>query len=335
VTVRLMSDRELTRLEVLRDLDQRRLTTEAVAQLLGLERRRVFRLLKAYRTDGATGLISKQRGRPSNRRKPEALRRAALAIIRQWYWDFGPTLAAEKLREVHGITLGRETLRLWMIDAGLWLDRKRRRKRVHQPRCRRDWHGELVQVDGCEHWWFEDRGPQCTLLVFIDDATGRLMHLQFVESESTFAYFHAARAYLETWGKPVAFYSDKHGVFRVNHPGALGGDGMTQFGRALHALNIDIICANSSQAKGRVERAHKTLQDRPVKELRLAGARTLAEGNALLPEFLADYNNRFAKPPANEKDLHRPLRASDDLEDAFAWKEDRTLSQALTLQYER
>jgi hypothetical protein len=136
---------------------------------------------------------------------------------------FGPTLAAEKLREVHGIELGREMPRLWMIEAELWLDRKQRRKRVHQPRNRRDCLGELVQADGCEHWWFEDRGPQCTLLVFIDDA---------------------ARAYLEAWGKPVAFYSDKHGVFRVNQTGAIGGDGMTQFGRALHALNIDIICAN-------------------------------------------------------------------------------------------
>jgi hypothetical protein len=173
------------------------------------------------------------------------------------------------------------------------------------------------------------------LLVFVDDATSRLMHLQFVESESTFAYFHAARAYLEAWGKPVAFYSDKHGVFRVNHPGALGGDGMTQFGRALHALNIDIICANSSPAKGRVERAHKTLQDRLVKELRLAGAGTLAQGNALLPAFIADYNARFAKPPANRKDLHRPMRAGDDLDDAFAWKEERTLSRALTLQYDK
>ena len=327
VTVRLMSDGELSRLEVLRDLDHGRLTTQAAAQLLGLERRQVFRLLKAYRTEGATGLISKRRGRRSNRRKPEALRRAALAMIREWYWDFGPTLAAEKLREVHGIALGRETLRLWMIEAGLWLDRKQRRKRVHQPRSRRDCVGELVQVDGCEHWWFEDRGPQCTLLVFIDDATGRLMHLQFVASESTFAYFHATRAYLEAWGKPVAFYSDKHGVFRVNQTGAIGGDGMTQFGRALHALNIDIICANSSQAKGRVERAHKTLQDRLVKELRLAGVRTLAEGNDLLPAFMADYNARFAKPPANKKDLHRPLRTGDHLEDAFAWKEERRLSQ--------
>ena len=249
MTVRQMSDRELRRLEVLRDLDQRRLTSEAAVQLLRLERRQVFRLLKAYRIEGAAGLMSKRRGRPSNRRKPAALRTKALAIIGKHYWDFGPTLAAEKLREVHGIALGRETLRLWMVEAGLWLDRKQRRKHVHQPRYRRDCVGELVQVDGCEHWWFEARGPQCTLLVFIDDATSRLMHLQFVESESTFAYFHAARAYLEAWGKPVAFYSDKHGVFRVNHEGAIGGDGMTQFGRALHALNIHIICANSRQAK--------------------------------------------------------------------------------------
>jgi len=223
-----------------------------------------------------------------------------------------------------------------MIAAGIWADRKQRRKHVHQPRNRRECVGELVQLDGCEDWWFEDRGPQCTLLVFIDDATSRLMHLQFVESESTFAYFHATRAYLEARGKPVAFYSDnKHGVFRVNHQGALGGDGMTQFGRALHALNIDIICANSSQAKGRVERAHKTLRDRLVKELRLAGSRTLAEGNALLPAFMTDYNARFAKPPANKKELHRPLRTGDDLEDAFTWKEERTLSQALTLQYDK
>jgi hypothetical protein len=209
-----------------------------------------------------------------------------MALIRERYWDFGPTpvqargrlLAAEKLREEHDITLGRETLRLWLIEAGIWADRKQRRQQVHQPRHRRECIGGLVQVDGGEHWWFEDRGRQCTLLVFVDDATSRLMHLQFVESESTFAYFHAVHAYLEAWGKPVAFYSDKHGVFRVNHPGAVGGDGMTQFGRALHALNIDIICANSSPAKGRVERAHKTLQDRLVKELRLAGVSGLAEG---------------------------------------------------------
>ena len=330
-----MSDGELQRLEVLGDVDRGGLPVGAAAQLLGRSERQVWRLLKAFRAEGASGLISKKRGRPSNRKTSEAMRSAVLWIVRQNYADFGPTLAAEKLAGEHGFAFSSETLRKWMIAEGLWLDRKQRRRRVHQPRHRRECVGELVQVDGCEHWWFEDRGPQCTLLVFIDDATGRLVHLQFVESESTFAYFHATRAYLEAWGKPVAFYSDKHGVFRVNHQGALGGDGMTQFGRALHALNIDIICANSSQAKGRVERAHKTLQDRLVKELRLAGARTLAEGNALLPAFTADYNARFAKPPANKKDLHRPLRAGDDLEDAFAWREQRRLSQALTLQYDK
>lgn len=334
MTVLSMSDGELRRLDVLRDVDRGGLPVRAAAQLLGRSERQVWRLLKAFRSAGAAGLLSKRRGRPSNRRTAVAVRAAALWIVRQNYADFGPTLAAEKLAAEHGFSFSSETLRKWMIAEGLWRDRKQR-KRLHQPRPRRECVGELVQVDGSEHWWFEDRGPQCTLLVFVDDATSRLMHLQFVESESTFAYFHAARAYLEVWGKPVAFYSDKHGVFRVNHPGALGGDGMTQFGRALHALNIDIICANSSPAKGRVERANKTLQDRLVKELRLAGAATLAEGNALLPAFMAAYNARFAKAPANDKDLHRPLRAGDDLDDAFAWKEERTLSQALTLQYDK
>jgi Homeodomain-like domain len=290
-----VSDGELRRLEVLRDVDRGGLPVRAAAQLLRRSERQVWRLLKAFRSAGAAGLVSKKRGRPSNRRTAAAAHAAALWIVRHHYADFGPTLAAEKLAE-HSFAFSSETLRKWMIADGLWRDRKQRR-RIHQPRPRRECVGELVQVDGSEHWWFEDRGPQCTLLVFVDDPTSRLMHLQFVESESTFAYFHAGRAYLETWGKPIAFYSDKHGVFRVNHPGALGGDGMTQFGRALHALNIDIICANSSPAKGRVERANKTLQDRLVKELRLAGAATLADGNALLPAFIADYNARFAKHP--------------------------------------
>ncbi len=333
MTVLSVSDGEMRRLEVLGDVDRGGLPVRAAAQLLGRSERQVWRLLQAFRGDGVAGLISKKRGRPSNRKTAEPLRAAVLRIVRQNYADFGPTLAADKLAAEHGFAVSSETLRKWMIADGLWRDDKQR-KRIHQPRPRRECVGELVQVDGSEHWWFEDRGPQCTLLVFVDDATSRLMHLQFVESESTFAYFDAARAYLEAWGKPVAFYSDKHGVFRVNHPGAVGGDGMTQFGRALHALNIDIICANSSPAKGRVERANKTLQDRLVKELRLAGAAILADGNALLPAFIADDNARFAKAPANHKDLHRPLRAGDDLDDAFAWKEERTLSQALTLQYD-
>jgi hypothetical protein len=272
------------------------LNTAIAAELLGLERRQVFRLLKAYRSAGPAGLISRRRGRPSNRRKPDALRAEALAIIHERYWDFGPTLAAEKLSELHGIVVGRETVRQWMIEAGLWLDCKQRLKRVHQPRHRRECAGELVQIEGCEHWWFEERGPQCTLLVFVDDATGRLMHLQLSRASRPLPIFRRPAPTWRCGASRVAFYSDKHGVFRVNHEGALRGDGMTQFGRALDALNIEIICANSSQAKGRVERAHKTLQDRLVKELRLAGVSSLAEGNALLPVFIADYNARFACP---------------------------------------
>ncbi len=326
-----MSETELSRLDVIRDVDRGRMTVAAAAELLALERRQVFRLLKAFRLEGAPGLISKRRGRPSNRRKSETVRYTALALVRERYADFGPTLATEKLAELHGITLGRETLRTWMIEAGLWVDRPKRKRRLHQPRYRRDCPGELVQIDGSEHRWFEHRGPACTLLVLVDDATSRIMHLHFVHTESTFAYFDAARGYLEHHGRPVAFYSDKHSVFRMHQTGALSGDGLTQFGRALRSLNIDIICANSSQAKGRVERANKTLQDQLVKELRLAGVSDMAAANAFAPLFLETYNARFAKAPANAKDLHRALRPRDDLDQILAWRELRHVSQNLTL----
>jgi hypothetical protein len=151
----------------------------------------------------------------------------------------------------------------------------------------------------------------------------------------TFDYFRSTREYLETYGKPVAFYSDKHATFRVNKVGATGGDGMTQFGRALHQLNIDIICANAPQAKGRVGRANGTLQDRLVKELRLAGIASIEAGNAFLPAFMADFNRRFAKTPFSDKDLHRPLTEPDELDDVFAWREERTVSRSLTLQYDQ
>ena len=215
-------------------------------------------------------------------------------------------MAAEKLAEHHGCSVSRETVRGWMIADGLWQDRRHRLPSPHQPRRRRDCLGELVQIDGSEHAWFEDRGPLCTLLAFVDDATSRLMQLRFVISESAFDYFRTTRAYLEAHGKPVAFYSDKHGIFRVNRKEAVGGEGVTQFGRALLALNIDIICANSPQAKGRIERAFGTLQDRMVKELRLAGVSSMAAANAWLPGFITAYNTRFGRDPANAKSL--PLR---------------------------
>src|SRR6202521_31090 len=330
----LMSKRELNRIDVLARLDAGRLTTLAAADLMRVTVRQTHRLLKRYRDGGAPAIANRRRGRPSNNRLSDAVRDHAIALVRQYYADFGPTLAAEKLGERHDVRVSRETLRGWMRQAGIWLPRAER-KPIQKPRHRREHFGELIQIDGSDHRWFEDRAAPCTLLVFIDDATSRLMELRFVPSESTFAYFETLKSYLQRHGKPVAFYSDKHGVFRVNKKDAVGGDGMTQFGRALHALNIDIICANSSQAKGRVERANGTLQDRLVKEMRLCGIDTIAAGNAFLPAFIDDYNARFAKTPLEDRDVHRPLAGHDDLDDAFAWKEQRTVSMNLTLQYDQ
>jgi transposase len=330
----LMSKRELNRIEVLVRLDGGRLTTSAAADLMQLTTRQTHRLLKRYRDGGAAAISNRRRGQPSNNRLPDAMRNHAVALVREHYADFGPTLAAEKLAERHDLQVSRETLRGWMRQAGIWLPRAARR-RIQQPRHRREHVGELIQIDGSEHRWFEDRAPPCTLLVFVDDATSALMELRFVASESTFAYFEALKDYLVQHGKPVAFYSDKHSIFRVSNEDATGGDGMTQFGRALSELNIEILCANSSQAKGRVERAHHTLQDRLVKELRLAGISTLEAANAFLPTFMADYNARFAKPPASKHDLHRPLNTARDLDDILCWRERRQVSHQLVVNYNR
>lgn len=259
----------------------------------------------------------------------------AVRLVREQYSDFGPTLAAEKLAANHDLVASRETLRKWMADAGIWLSRKQRRT-FHQPRLRRECYGELVQIDGSDHRWFETRNDPCTLLVFIDDATSKLQQLRFVKSESTFSYFEALELYLKAHGCPVAFYSDKHTVFRVAKADARAGRGMTQFGRALAELNIEILCTNSSQAKGRVERVSRTLQDRLVKELRLAGISDIEAANAFLPAFIADFNDRFAKVPARPDNLHRALNmAPDRLRDVLCKRERRHVGQQLSFSYER
>lgn len=319
----------------MRQLEEGQLTRAQAGDLIGLSVRQVQRLLNAFRKQGPPALVSKKRGRPSNRSYPQVFRDHVIELVRSRYADFGPTLACEKLGEYHDIFLSVATLRNWMIASEIWLSRHQRERRVYQPRYRRECFGELIQIDGSEHYWFEDRGPKCTLLVYIDDATSSLLELRFVLSESTFDYFISTRRYLDRYGKPVAFYSDKHAVFRVNRRDATTGNGMTQFGRALHELNIDIICANSSQAKGRVERANRTLQDRLVKELRLAGINDIPAGNDFLPGYIERFNAQFAKPPLKDKNLHRPVRGDDDLEYIFTWQEKRTVSNSLTIQYDR
>lgn len=335
MTVVAMSHGELSRYDTLLRFDRGELRVEDAAMLLGVCRRQVYRLLDRLHTDGPEALVSWKRGRPSNRAFKEDLRTRVLDLVRQHYHDFAPTLATEYLAERHQITISHETLRKWMIQAGFWKDRDARRPRPYQPRYRRDCRGELIQIDGSKHWWLEDRGPQCTLLVYIDDATSELMYLRMVESESTFAYMEATRAYIERHGKPVAFYSDKHSVFRNARASAARGDGMTHFGRALDALNIEIICANSPQAKGRVERANATLQDRLVKAMRLEGISSIADANTFLDSYRTRHNERFARPAFDARDLHRPLAPHDDLRAIMVWREQRTVTAALTLHYNK
>jgi len=331
-----MSSKELDRLAVVRQVLEGRLTQAKAAEFVGLSERQMRRLCAVFEKRGPAGLVSGKRGQPSNRRLPDELRSQAIEIVRERYADFGPTLACEKLLELHDLRVSKETLRVWLIGAGIWIPLRERVRMPHQPRHRRECFGELIQIDGCEHAWFEERGPGCTLLVYVDDATSRLMELRFVKSESAFDYFASTRAYLERHGKPVAFYSDRHSIFRVNHEGSTGrAGGVTQFGRALTELNIDIICANSPQAKGRVERMNKTLQDRLVKELRLRGISTTEAGNAFLPGFMADYNQRFERTPKNSHDVHRPLRSDEDLSRIFTWQEERRMSRNLVVHFKR
>jgi len=331
-----MSKREITRLEVMQRLKDKRLTQKVAAQMLGISTRQVKRLWRAYRKKGAQGLVSQRRGKPSSNRLDAGMVQQALDLIKEKYEDFGPTLAHEKLTEVHGLQLSRESVRRIMIEERIWKPKKAHKLVPHPMRERRACFGELVQIDGSEHAWFEEREPACTLLVYIDDATGQLLELLFVPEESFFAYCEASRHYFERYGKPVAFYSDKNSIFRVNQEQTLGkGPGITQFERAMQELDIQTLCANSPQAKGRIERANQTLQDRLVKEMRLRGISGMQAGNAYLPEFREEYNRRFAVEPRSSYDAHRPLLPSDDLDRILTRQETRILSKNLTIQYHK
>ncbi|HEV7833042.1 MAG TPA: ISNCY family transposase [Caballeronia sp.] len=330
-----MNMRELDRLKVIQAVVDRMLKPGLAAERLHLTVRQVERLVLRYKQAGAAGVGSAARGRPGNRKLDEATAYRALILIRDRYADFGPTLACEKLRECHGLTLSKETVRHLMTAAGLWIPRKQRPPKIHQPRNRRSCLGELIQIDGSDHRWFEERAPACTLLVFIDDATSRLMTLHFTATESTFSYFEATRQYIEAHGKPVALYSDRASVFHCSNPASTPGKGVTQYGRALYELNVDTLCANSSQAKGRVERANLTLQDRLVKELRLRKINTKEAANAYAPHFIADFNERFGKAPRSAYNAHRPLRADENLDLILTCRVSRCVSATLTVQYDR
>ncbi len=329
-----MSEQEITRTEIIEKILAKRLSLKAGAELLNLSTRQLIRLKQKYVTFGATALISKRRGKPSNRQYSESYKQKILAIIQENYHDFGPTFAGEKLLECHKLTISKETLRKWMMEIGLWSGKSRKIVNVHQQRARRVCRGELVQIDGSPHAWFEDRGPKCCLLVFIDDATSELLQLHFCEVESANAYFDSCKLYLKRHGRPMAFYSDKHSIFRINIPEAKDSTGESQFGRAMRELGIELICANTPQAKGRVEMANSTLQDRLVKELRLNNICDIESANTFLPTFIKDYNTRFAKTPTSSIDMHRASLPDDGILDLiFSHQHLRKLSKNLELSY--
>lgn len=334
-----MSIKETERVSILDKLMGKELKQKHAAKMLNLSVRQVQRLVKRYKRLGAAGIPHQLRGTFSNHRISRDEINRVLGIIQTQYADFGVTLAHEKLTDHHAVTFSREALRKAMIKAGLWTVKQRKYVALHQMRERRSCEGELVQLDGSPHDWFEGRSDKCTLLVFIDDATGKLKHLQFVISESTQAYFAATKEYLLRYGKPLAFYLDKHGVFRVNTTKAQtaaveDSNGRIQFGSAMAELSIELIFANSPQAKGRVERVNQTLQDRLVKEMRLSGINAMEQGNRYLPEFIAAFNAKFAVVPKDKTNLHRPLSPDEDLDTILCEQHKRVLSRQLTLSFE-
>ena len=311
-----MSGKERDRLKVMAALRERRLRQVEAARRLGLSVRQVRRILARYRAEGDAGLVHRARGRPSNRRLPDLLRRRVMAQVARAYRDFGPTLAAEKLWERDGLGVSRETLRQWMVAEGLWKPRRPARQ-VHLWRPRRSSFGELVQMDTSEHAWFEGRGEAEPVLVsMIDDATGRQAK-RFFPSDTTEANLETLGVWLRRHGRPGAIYADRNSIFRVNRPPSgeearAGREAETQFGRALRELGIAYIAASSPQAKGRVERSFQTDQDRLVKELRLRGISDVEAANAYLEaEYVPMLNRRFAVPAASSVDGHRPIRGYD------------------------
>jgi len=326
-----MSAVERERVFVVRQMADRRLSRKAGAERLGISVRQAKRVLRNWREAGDAGLVSRQRGRVSPRRLKDEVLARILCLLEGAYHGFGPTLAAEKLGERDGITVSRETIRALQIEHRLWRPKQRRSIRAHPLRERRARLGELIQIDGSPHDWFEGRGPRCTLIVFIDDATGSLTDLRFAPTETTRAYLAALKAHILAYGRPIALYSDRHGIFRVNAKEAAGGDGKTEFGRAAERLDIELIYATTPQAKGRVERANQTLQDRLVKEMRLEGISSIEEAQAFAPKFMAMWNARFAVEPRDAEPAHRPwTQTISALDEALARRDERVLSKALT-----
>jgi hypothetical protein len=328
----IMSKKELNSYPVIDRVVKGEITQKAAAEVLQITDRQVRNKLRAYRLNGPQGLVHKNKGKPSRRKWNSEDEAFSIELLKSEWHGFGPTYAAEKLGELHSINVCAETLRNSMIRSGLWIVKQNRPKH-RKWRQRRPCFGMMIQLDGSPHDWFEGRGEKCTLLVFIDDATSKVVWLELVKSESTAGVIQAVRHYMQKCGRPASFYVDYGSVFSVNTNNP-DREKITQFGRMLKELDVNLIFASSPQAKGRVERSNQTHQDRLVKDLRLAGISTIQEANKYIHDsYLKKHNSKFSVAPIESTNVHRSLDGY-DLDNIFCLKNKRIMNNDFTITYQ-
>lgn len=333
-----MSQKELSRAHIIRKVLERSLTQKEAGEQLGLSERQIRRLTVNYRAEGEKGLVHGLRGKASRRRITSRAWEKILSLYRRIYHDFGPTFACEKLSERHKITISDETLRKKLIAEGLW-QRKRASRKYRHWRERKHCRGEMLQMDGSHHSWFEDRGDKCALMGYIDDATSDKSG-SFYTYEGTLPAFAGLKAYINEHGLPQSIYVDRHSTYKGKQKQTIDDElnnqfNLSQFERACGELGIRVIHAHSAPAKGRIERSFKTDQDRLVKELRLAGIKTIPEANMFLKSYWPKHNKRFAVPPAESADMHRPLPQGVDLDAILCIKTKRVVRNDFTIVYNK
>ncbi len=330
----MLSQRELKRLHVIRKVLDGVLKQVEAAGILSLSDRQIRRLIKRVEVEGDTAVAHKSRGKPSNRGLPKKIKDKAIRLYREKLQGFGPTLAVEKLFEIEGIGISDETLRLWLIESGDW-KKQRKGRRHRQWRERKHYFGEMLQMDGSHHDWFEGRGSKCVFMGYIDDATGRAFG-RFYEYEGTIPAMDSFKRYIKKYGIPVSVYLDRHTTYKSTAKPTIedelnATEPLSEFERALKELGVEVKHANSPQAKGRIERLFGTLQDRLVKEMRLKGICTIEEANKFLEEYLPEYNRRFAVKPKGEDDLHREIPKGLNLDSILCIKTERVLRNDFTI----
>lgn len=329
----LMSSKERKRMVLLNEVKKGRLSVAEAGRTIGLSYRQTKRIWQRFQKQGEAGLIHQSRGKPGGRRKEPKLRRQVLSRYQQRYPDFGPTLAAEKLCE-EGLEIDHETLRRWLIEKGLWTLGRRKRQQHRSWRERKECFGQMVQLDGSDHDWFEGRRDRAVLMGMVDDATNQTV-ARFFEEETTEASYTVFEAWVHEHGLPQSLYVDRDSIYRCERGASVaeqiaGKEPQTQFGRAMEKLGVELILANSPQAKGRVERRNGLLQDRLVKELRLAGIQDLAAANEFLEKkFLPALNAKFTVQARSAVDTHR--RGSWNLEEILSWEEERVVARNWTV----